>query len=280
MTADKFIYKAGPVLDGLSALIFGKHCISCRKPVYVFSKEKFCPECRKSIEFFDDCRFKSADGSLLIVTASYSGAWRKSLLNFKFSALKEPGYFHAERLAENIRKSADISKIDGIVFVPCYELKKGRFYNQSELLAKRISTVLDIPVYAYLKKKKNIKSQTACRTSSERAENADGVYGLTAEGRKNVSGKNFLLVDDIVTTGATLFNCKAALEEYGARSVISAVSAKTDMNYKKRRFTLTAGNSEEELFKLKKRWKKPKNFEKAARRRLESLSPFSFLGLR
>lgn len=275
MNKERFLYHIEPLTAFISSLFFGNRCISCKKLIFAFSKDRFCSECRNYVEVFKDNLFYGKDGEILIASAPYASVWRKSLLNFKFGGEKAAGYFFSDVLAENIKRNIDVSEIDGILFVPCFNLKNGKRYNQSEILARRISVILDIPIFNYLKKKKDIKSQTACKNSAERLLNIEGVYTLSSDGRKNVAGKTFLLIDDITTTGATLISCGKVLKNCGAKKIIYAVSAKTMFNYRHKPFILSPGNSDGESVILKRKWKKPADFEKAARKRLDKTSLYS-----
>lgn len=258
--------KAG---DSVFSVLFGRRCFACKKLIPVFSSEKFCRDCKESIKPFDDCTFYGNGGEMLIATAPYFEAWRKSLISFKFYGRREIGYYHAEKLAENIRNNIDISDFDGVLCVPCKTLNKNRRYNQAEVLARRVSLILGLPFCGYMKKKKDIKSQTACKNASERFKNVEGVYGLTKEGVKEVKGKSFILVDDICTTGATLSSCGRALKEGGVKTVVFATSAKTVYGKVAGILKIPAVSSTGEKIVLKKRWKKPTDFEKAARKRLD-----------
>lgn len=257
------------VLKFFSFCFFGNRCIACRSLISVFSDIGFCDKCEKSVKVFDNKRFSNEEGELMLATAPYFSAWRKSLIHFKFHGAREAGEYHAKRIAKNIMSYTDISEYDGILCVPAIvSLERKRRYNQAEVLARNVADFLDLPFCDYMEKKKDIKSQTTCKNSAERFKNVRGAYGLNEEGIKNVSGKSFILIDDITTTGATLSECGKALRAGGVRNILYATAAKTVIGGDFLPLRLPIENGKGDIVFLKKRWKKPENFEKAARRRL------------
>jgi ComF family protein len=112
---------------------------------------------------------------------------------------------------------------DRIVPVPLHPLKqKRRGYNQSEKFAAGLSLELGIPVSEWLERKKFTETQTK-KTRLQRLENVDEVFEFSKNG--NINGQRVLLVDDVITTGATLCVCANLLLAYGAKHVDLATIA-------------------------------------------------------
>jgi ComF family protein len=112
---------------------------------------------------------------------------------------------------------------DVLVAVPLHPLKKQRRgYNQSECFARGLSKVLGIPYRELLVRKKFTSTQTN-KSRLERLENVDDVFALN-EGQVT-QGLRILLVDDILTTGATLCACAQTLLQGGAKHVDLATIA-------------------------------------------------------
>lgn len=112
---------------------------------------------------------------------------------------------------------------DEITPVPLHPLKKKRRgYNQSEQFAIGLHQALEIPVSLSLKRVLFTETQTK-KSRMERLENVADVFAL--EPNQNLSGKSILLVDDVMTTGATLATCANVLLESGAKVVDMAVLA-------------------------------------------------------
>ena len=97
-----------------------------------------------------------------------------------------------------------------------------RGYNQSQLLAKALAKELGLPWWTLLEQARETATQHDL-TRAQRADNVRGAYRARAE----AAGQRLLLVDDIVTTGATLRACAQALYEAGAQSVGAVCAART-----------------------------------------------------
>ena len=112
---------------------------------------------------------------------------------------------------------------DVLVAVPLHPLKKQRRgYNQSECFARGLSKVLGVPYRELLVRRKFTATQTN-KSRLERLENVDEVFALN-EGQVT-QGLRILLVDDILTTGATLCACAQTLLQGGAKHVDLATIA-------------------------------------------------------
>lgn len=118
---------------------------------------------------------------------------------------------------------ADVVSERGLVVpVPLAAARaRERGYNQSELLCNEIGRIWQLPVCAALARSRATESQTRL-TPGERQRNVAGAFA-TAVGRSELAGKHVILVDDVVTTAATLNACAAALHAGGAR-IISYVT--------------------------------------------------------
>jgi ComF family protein len=120
----------------------------------------------------------------------------------------------------------NMTYFDALVPVPLHHARvRERGYNQAEVLAKGIGEVVHIPVQsAWLRRSRYTRSQTLLTAGERRSNLQNVIVGGTQ--REHISGKCILLVDDILTTGATLNSCALALLECGARSVDAVVLAK------------------------------------------------------
>jgi len=128
------------------------------------------------------------------------------------------GILLGEKLAEGITDKVKSWDIDLIIPVPLHHLKKAeRGYNQSEFIVKGLSKELKISFTTKaIKRVRYTESQTTFNME-EREANISNAFTLRS--KKKITGKNILLVDDVITTGSTIKECGKALREGGANSV-------------------------------------------------------------
>ena len=140
------------------------------------------------------------------------------MLQYKFHDVKYMGACFAEILTLKIKKynlNADI-----IIEVPISrERFRERGYNQSAIIARRVSKITGI-IYGkdvLIKTKNNLRQSEL--SIQERKENVKDVYSI--KNIELIKGKSVILIDDILTTGATLNECAKVLKENGAKEVIA-----------------------------------------------------------
>jgi ComF family protein len=132
--------------------------------------------------------------------------------HIKYKDKRETAMLLGRILGEKIAQSPHFAGIDMIVPVPMHQRKlQLRGYNQAELFANGLNDILNIPVKnKALIKMKMTDTQTR-KNRIQRLENAEDVYEVTTP--SVFEGKNILLVDDVLTTGATLEACALAILE-------------------------------------------------------------------
>ena len=182
-----------------------------------------CPDCGH-----EKCMCHSgADVHLPHFTAVYyyEGQIKSSLLSFKFSGGSIYGDIFGKAMAERIAEVYDGISFDGVCFVPMTErAERIRGYNQSGLLATKISTELDIPLLPCLMKTRDSQTQKSLN-SAGRYENIKGSFALSDN--YDVRNKTLILCDDIKTTGSTLHECCNTLLKAGAKDVYCVCLALT-----------------------------------------------------
>lgn len=138
------------------------------------------------------------------------------LHHIKYRGNKGLGIKMGKLMGLEIRKKEWIEIIDGIIPLPLHQKKLHlRGYNQSTLLGEGMAKVLLKPMYTdVVKRVVHTKSQTRL-SRYERHKNVKEIFRLT--GLRDLKQKHFLLVDDVVTTGATLEACTNTLQKEGAK---------------------------------------------------------------
>lgn len=140
-----------------------------------------------------------------------NGKIQHLLHSLKYKGIKAIGHTLGELSALEISKTGFFDSIDVIVPVPIHKKKKRkRGYNQSLCIAEGIASVTGIPIDSKsLVKNYNTKSQTK-KTRYQRFENVNHSFGL--RDNQQLAHKHILLVDDVITTGATIEACSSQLK--------------------------------------------------------------------
>jgi len=136
----------------------------------------------------------------------------------KYRGKKELGHYFGQILAHDLKKSENWNNFDFVVPVPLHKrrlLKRG--YNQSEWLSKGIAEVLEKPLKTDILVRDKYNLTQTKKDKAQRWENVEGIFSV--EKGVDLSNKNILLVDDIVTTGSTIESCVNALNKAGCTSI-------------------------------------------------------------
>ena len=156
----------------------------------------------------------------------YEDKVRASILRYKFHGEKQNAEYYAEKLAAFVKLAYPGIAFSLVTWVPLSEeRKKERGYDQAECIARPLAKALSLPCAPCLRKAKANRMQHFL-SRGERVGNVHGVYSPTGG---EAMGKKVLLVDDIVTTGATLAECaKMLLRGGGAEAVFCAAVAQAE----------------------------------------------------
>ena len=140
-----------------------------------------------------------------------SSPYAQILFDIKYRNRPQMGRWLTARAATDLKDNGFFDGIEVIVPVPLHPSKLAeRGYNQSDYLARGLAQVLNVPIVDALKSTRAHGSQTR-RGATDRWLNAQHTYALRASHSHQLAGKHLLLVDDVVTTGATLEACAHAL---------------------------------------------------------------------
>jgi ComF family protein len=155
--------------------------------------------------------FKSARAAML-----YDEASRKLVLGFKHGDRT----YAARALAVWMHRAAGefLAEVDVLVPVPLHRWRLfRRRYNQSAILAAQVAALAEKPVWPFVLRRIRATPTQGHRKRKERQENVRGAFAVTD--RAAIAGKTLLLVDDVLTTGATVEECTRMLLEAGAKQV-------------------------------------------------------------
>ena len=226
---------ARAVLD----LVYPPLCIVCREPVA--DPESLCPACWQALHFLDGpccaaCglpfEIDPGEETLCGTCIAHPPDFDKARAIFRYDdASRKPvlALKHADRLDLvpafgrwlDRTGRALLSESDIVVPVPLHRSRLWkRRYNQSAELARALARRAGVPAEPLvLMRKRPTPSQGEMPSASARRRNVRGAFAVPEQGKARVEGRRVLLVDDVLTTGATANACARALKRAGAHSV-------------------------------------------------------------
>lgn len=209
------------LIDILKDLLFPGKCILCRR---VLSQDEtdLCHDCRSaSVEYSRNHRRIPGIGETVILW-NYEGHVRESLLRFKFSGKSAYGEIYGRLLAMKLTR--ENVRADLITWVPVSpKRRRERGYDQSELIARSVGRELGVQTRPLLRKLRHNTAQSEISGAARRRENVQDAYAVTEA--HLLQGRRILLIDDILTTGATAGECARMLRAAGAERITLAVVA-------------------------------------------------------
>jgi competence protein ComFC len=136
--------------------------------------------------------------------------------------------FFAKGMYNSIKSSDRIKlgDIDFITYIPRMEKSVRKYgYNQTEVLAGLISKYSGIPRLSVLKSAKSYKNEQKTLSPQERLLNVKNKFTVGKNKKENVKNKNILIIDDVVTTGATLSECARVIKDSGGNKIYALCAA-------------------------------------------------------
>ena len=210
-------------LDWLLDLMFPPKCPFCGN-ILDKPRDPACPQCQKLLPWLTgerarrDVDFTAGCWSPL----AYQDRAVQGVRRYKFPG--NPAYARplGLLLAQCVQDSGE--KVDLVTWAPLSRQRKWkRGFDQGEKLARVVAAELGLPVRGMLRKVRNTQPQSGLEDSAARRANALGAYAPAPGAQGN--GLRILLVDDVVTSGATLSECARVLLGAGAGEVVCATVA-------------------------------------------------------
>lgn len=237
-------------IDALSSVLFPAPCRVCGA---ILTNASLIPVCRTCLEGFERitppmcdccgrpfvsplaedamrplcrlCRSGFFSFDLARSYAVYDDALASAVILLKYEGVKRLGDWFAARLAEMVQRKAEDWRADLVVPVPLHaDRLRERGYNQAELIARPLAKRLGIKFGAYLLVRTKPRPPRLVLSRTERWTSVRGAYA-TRQGIA-VDNLRILLVDDVLTTGATLDACSRALKKAGAAAVLGLTVAR------------------------------------------------------
>jgi ComF family protein len=230
------------LIHGLKEIVYPKLCLSCREKLndkaigglicpHCWGKIKknrppFCSSCGRQLDkrgfaknLCPACQKKTLHFDAVFSPCVYEGVIKELIHKFKYSGKEHLGPVLAGLMSDFIKEyRLPIDCIDYIIPVPLHKSRlREREYNQAEILSRHISEEFKKDVLAdAIERFRNTKTQTDLEIG-QRMANVKNSFRV--RNQQAIRGKNFLIVDDVLTTAATSSEVAGALKEAGANIV-------------------------------------------------------------
>jgi ComF family protein len=205
-------------------LVYPPRCPICDE----FSKGdlKVCDTCKVSAHMLEaESHLGSEYLSTCLSCYAYEGKMKDALHRFKYRGRMDQSRFFGDEIAARVR---DRYGIDVIVFVPMHKKKLvERGFNQAALIARRAARSMKMKLICDAIVRLRDDTPQVGLLRDERIKNVKGAFAANPKRRSAVNGRRILLIDDVMTTGATLDACAKELRKLGAKDVIAATVART-----------------------------------------------------
>jgi len=210
-------------------ILFPPKCVLCRK-VLETGEMDLCPRCRKDAPVFPKAKAK------IPFVEGWSAVWyyendvRESLLRYKFKNRRSYAGNYGRLLAQKLKEERP-EGFELLTYVPISPLRKlKRGFDQVEKLALALEAPMGMHPVRTLKKIRHNRPNSGITGQAHRRANVLGAYKTVDP--QQLWGKRVLLLDDIVTTGATVEECARILLTAGAREVYVGAVATARHNSK------------------------------------------------
>jgi ComF family protein len=230
-----FLPKLSSWIDPVFWLYFPKNCPACGRPLKLFGAN-ICGRCSQNLpetHFFEaggNPIEKIFYGRLPINVGAAAWYFHKNsalqalLFQLKYKSNKEVGLFIGKQMGALLAASERFASIDALIPVPLHpQALSKRGFNQAAIICEGIGQVWHKPVLTgAIARTKHTPTQTK-QTRAERWDNMENAF--TIQDSASIKGKHLLLVDDVITTGATIEACgKTLLTIEGARVSVAAAA--------------------------------------------------------
>lgn len=223
------------ILDTFLELLYPSVCAACGCSLFRW-EQLVCTRCRSFLPktgyamveenplakmFYGRVRLKAVTACFFF---SKDGKIQLLIHELKYKGNSDAGVFLGQELGKSIQEAPLFQGIDYLIPVPLHpKREKERGYNQSMMIAQGVSEVTGIPIgETFLKRSVNTSTQTH-KSKEERWKNVKDIFVL--DHGKQLEGKSVLLIDDVLTTGATLEACALTLSSVPGIIISCATAA-------------------------------------------------------
>jgi len=216
-------------ISALVTLLFPNLCLACNTELYA-GEHLLCSRCRYSLPYTDHHLFADnrvnrqlwgripSPNAMALLHFRKGGSVQQIMHQIKYHHQTALGAMLGSMAAEKLAASSQYQDIDLVIPVPLHWKRlRTRGYNQSECIAQGIAAYLQVPLDTnHLIRHSATSSQTR-KNRYQRYENMKSVFAICDE--TALKDKHILLVDDVITTGATIEACALELHRCGIRKL-------------------------------------------------------------
>jgi ComF family protein len=225
------------VLKGFIDFALPPLCLCC-ETVLEDGLHYICTNCRGKLRPFDEAHpWREENIHNGIINDSLSLYWFEEgteiqtiLHSLKYEKMKSIGILFGKEIGERVKNESDI-EFDYIIPVPLHKSRqRERTYNQSGYICRGINEILGIEVIEdCLRRTRFTESQTRL-DKQQRKKNISGAFEIKKKYKDLLKGKNIILSDDVITTGATILECARILKSVGCGKLIICSIAYAELN--------------------------------------------------
>ena len=210
-------------------------CHACLQAIGEQMSREYCPRCGSAVPPYGlrptgcgDCPPGNPPFDGVIRVGFYSGAFAELVRVFKYRGREELTGFFVGELSRRLARSDIYEPVDAITYVPtCWQHRLRRVFYPPQAIARELASRCGIPLADVLERTGGGPHQIN-QSPTARRHNVRGKFRL-ARGC-SVDGARLCLIDDVMTTGATVGECAKVLQAAGAEAVCVAVLAKTSLD--------------------------------------------------
>jgi ComF family protein len=225
------------ILHHFWSLVFPRTCIVCSERVLVQGEDSVCTYCRAHLPQTDHHLFPASNimyqqlvvhmpvkYAFAYLLFTKSGRTQQLLHHLKYRDMPELGEELGRWYGAVLAEHAFQQHFDAVVPIPLHKgklLKRG--YNQSYHFALGLGISLGLPVWPEVVERKSASETQTRKSRIKRWQNVEDIFEVVQQ--EKIGGSRLLLVDDVITTGATVLSCAFALKEAGCSEISFAALA-------------------------------------------------------
>lgn len=220
----------GDLCGILINLLYPQNCLVCNHKINDLKTSPICGNCSDRIKINPETSFIGPEPENFafdraFYATAYDDVMRKCICLFKYDGKMQLANTLGKFMSDFAVKNMGIEDIDMVVPVPLHPVKlRERQFNQSEMLAAHLARKTNKKVLKDLVKRIKYTAPQTELGKEQRMKNVKGAF-LVRRGA-DFKEKTALLVDDVMTTGATLHECAKALKEAGVKKVVALALAR------------------------------------------------------